>query len=227
MAAEARAVAEGNARAGPVFISGAAGMNSAAINGFYTVTEEKSSDGRVVLSKRGDASMCIEHLAGKWQVKDVSGKGTSAGMAFVEGGCALEDCTSRVWWVHDGIPENPHVEQPSVKMSTGNEAERRSQLVGSRMLPSSRGCPQGHLLSLQDIRPSNGKSVYNPPSYKSGWWCDICKVPFADKTPNVLHCTYFVTSSAILSLIPCLILLQAPCAILTRVLCAKSNKLFG
>ena len=50
---------------GAAFISGAAGLHSARINGFYTVTEEKSSDGRVVLSKRGDASMCIEHFAGK------------------------------------------------------------------------------------------------------------------------------------------------------------------
>ncbi len=122
MAAEARAVAEGNARAGPVFISGASRMNSALINGFYTVTEEKSSDGRVVLSKRGDASMCIEHFAGKWQVKKVSGKGTSACMVFVEGGCALEDCTSRVWTVHNG---KEWEEQPSVKMATGSEAERQ------------------------------------------------------------------------------------------------------
>ena len=68
VAAEARAVAEGNARAGPVFISGAAGMYSAGINGFYSVTEEKSSDGRVVLSKRGDPSMCVEHRRGHWEV---------------------------------------------------------------------------------------------------------------------------------------------------------------
>ena len=119
--------------AGAVFISGAAGPFSAWINGFYTVTEEKSSDGRVVLSKRGDASMCIEHFAGKWQIKEVSGKGTSAGMASVQGGCALEDCTSRVWKVVDGIPENPHVEQPSVKMATGSEAERQ---VSGGCIPS-------------------------------------------------------------------------------------------
>ena len=133
VAAEARAVAEGNARAGPVFISGAAGMYSAGINGFYTVTEEKSCDGRVVLSKRGDASMCIEHFAGRWQVKEVSGKGTNVCMASVQGGCALEDCTSRVWKVDDGIPENPLVEQPSVKMATGSEAERQ---VSGGCIPS-------------------------------------------------------------------------------------------
>ncbi len=122
VAAEARAVAEGNARAGPVFISGAASLHSAEINGFYTVTEEKSCDGRVVLSKRGDASMCIEHIEGAWQVKDVSWKGTSAFMAFVQGGCALEDCTSRVWTVYNGKEWEV---QPSVKMATGSEAERQ------------------------------------------------------------------------------------------------------
>ena len=130
VAAEARAVAEGNARAGPVFISGAAGLYSAAINGFYTVTEEKSCDGRVVLSKRGDASMCIEHFAGKWQVKDVSGKGKRACMASVQGGCALEDCTSRVWMVYNGKEDE---DQLSVKMATGSEAERQ---VSGGCIPS-------------------------------------------------------------------------------------------
>ncbi len=130
VAAEARAVAADNARAGPVFISGAAGMYSAGINGFYSVTEEKSADGRVVLSKRGDASMCIEHFAGEWQVKDVSSKGTSRCMASVQGGCALEDCTSRVWMVYNG---KEWEDQPSVKMVTGSEAERQ---VSGGCIPS-------------------------------------------------------------------------------------------
>jgi hypothetical protein len=122
VAAVARAVAADNARAGPVFVSGATGLYSAVINGFYTVTEEKSSDGRVVLSKRGDASMCIEHFAGKWRIKQVSDKGHNACMASVQGGCALEDCTSSVWRVDNGKEwEN----QPSVKMATGSEAERQ------------------------------------------------------------------------------------------------------
>ena len=130
VAAEARAVAADNARAGPVFISGAAGLQSAAINGFYTVTEEKSCDGRVVLSKRGDASMCIEHFAGRWQVKPVSSKGTSVCKASVQGWCALEDCTSRVWRVDNG---KEWEEQPSVKMATGSEAERQ---VSGGCIPS-------------------------------------------------------------------------------------------
>ena len=105
-----------------MFISGAAGLYSAGINGFYTVTEEKSCDGRVVLSKRGDASMCIEHFAGRWQVKPVSDTGTGACMAYVQGGCALEDCTSRVWRVYNGKEGE---DQPNVKMATGSEAERQ------------------------------------------------------------------------------------------------------
>ncbi len=115
---------------GAVFISGAAGPRSALINGFYTVTEEKSSDGRVVLSKRGDANMCIEHFAGRWQVKSVSSKGTSTCMASVQGGCALEDCTSRVWMVHNG---KEWEDQPSVKIATGSEAERQ---VSGGCIPS-------------------------------------------------------------------------------------------
>ena len=133
-AAEARAVAYGNARAGPVFISGATGPYASFINGFYGVTEEKSLDGRLVLSKRGDPGMCIEHCGGLWQVKSVSSKGTSAGKASVAGGCALEDCVSRVWKVDDGVPEHPLIDQPSVKMLTGREAE----------LQVSGGCMRAH-----------------------------------------------------------------------------------
>jgi hypothetical protein len=105
-----------------VFISGATGPHAAAINGFYGVTEEKSLDGRLVLSQRGDPSVCVEHHGGVWGVKPVSRKGTSEGFAYVAGGCALEDCTSRVWRVYDGKKYN---DQPSVKMATGSEAERQ------------------------------------------------------------------------------------------------------
>jgi len=108
-----------------VFISGATGPNAAAINGYFAPTQEKGSDGRFVLSKSGDASMCIEHFGGKWQLKPVSSKGTAACTAYVAGDCALQDCTSRVWKVDDGIPENPLVDQASVKMATGSEAEQK------------------------------------------------------------------------------------------------------
>ena len=128
--AEARAVADDNARAGPVFISGATGPHAAFINGFYGVTEEKSLDGRLVLSKHGDPSLCIEHRGGRWQVKDVSNKGKAAYKAYVAGGCALEDCTSRVWSVSNGKEFD---DQPSVKMATGSlVAEAIAAVVRSR-----------------------------------------------------------------------------------------------
>ena len=130
-AAEARAVADGNARAGPVFISGATGPKAASINGFYVVTEEKSLDGRLVLSKHGDPNVCVEHRREQWQVKDRSSKGKGEGFAYVAGGCALEDCTSRVWRVGTGIGWG---DQPSVRMATGREAER--QVIG--------GCMRAH-----------------------------------------------------------------------------------
>jgi hypothetical protein len=134
VAADARAAAADNSRAGPVFISGAAGPYSAAINGFYTVTEEKSSDGRVVMSKRSDANICIEHFFGKWQVKPVSNKGQNACMALVEGGCALEDCTSRVWMVgNEKVCQDVFIYHPSVKMVTGSDAERQ---VSGGCIPS-------------------------------------------------------------------------------------------
>ncbi len=140
-AAEARAVADGNARAGPVFISGATGPQAASINGFYGVTEEKSLDGRLVLSKRGDPSMCIEHRGGLWQVKSVSSKGTSACQAFVAGGCALEDCASRLWRLNNGKEIN---DQRSVKMATGSEAERQVSGGCMRALAHARDAAAPH-----------------------------------------------------------------------------------
>ena len=120
-AAVARAVADDNARAATVFVSGATGDWAGAINGLFTPTQEKGLDGRVVYDKCGDGSMCIEHYAGKWQVKRVSHKGKNTGFAYVTGGCALEACTSRVWRVWN---RNTFEDQPSVKAVTGADAER-------------------------------------------------------------------------------------------------------
>ena len=121
-AAEARAVAHDNARAEPLFISGATGVYAAYINGVLEPTEEKGVDGRVLYRKRGDRSVCMEHFAGKWQVKPVSSKGTNGCYAWVAGGCAAEACTSRPWTVRDG--EKFQV-APSVKMVAGAEAQRQ------------------------------------------------------------------------------------------------------
>ena len=116
-------VAEDNARAGLVFISGATGPMADVINGFYEATEEKGLDGRVVYMKRGDGSVCIEHFGALWRVKFVSWKGTNTALADVIGLCAFEACASRVWKVWDGGKE--FQDQPSVKMLTGAEAEQQ------------------------------------------------------------------------------------------------------
>ncbi len=123
-AAEARAVARDNARAEPVFISGATGVHAALINGVLEPTEEKGVDGRVLYRKRGDGSVCMEHFGGEWEVKHVSSKGTfnrELCYAVVAGGCAAEACTSRPWWVYDG---KAWADAPLVKMVA--EAEVRS-----------------------------------------------------------------------------------------------------
>ena len=105
---------------GVIVISGATGRFSAGINGPYDPTSE-TSGGYTVYSKRGDASMCIEHYGGLWQVKTVSSKGKPVWFAHIAGGCALEACASRVWKVQDG--EN-WVDQPSMKIVAGPDAER-------------------------------------------------------------------------------------------------------
>ena len=121
-AAEATAVAHDNARAVPVFISGATGVHAAAINGFFEPTQDKGPDGRLILTKRGNAGMLMEHTAGRWRVKSVSDKGTTSCNAYFEGGCALAACTSRQWRVGNG---KTFSDAPGVKMVTGAEAERK------------------------------------------------------------------------------------------------------
>ncbi len=121
VAAVAQSIAEDNARAGPVFISGATGSSASVVNGYYEPTEAKGADGRVVYKKRGDGGVCIEHFEGEWGVKKNSNKNSNFHYAYVSGGLAFEACASRVWMVL----ETKWVEQPSVKMVTGAEAERQ------------------------------------------------------------------------------------------------------
>ena len=116
-----------------MFISGATGGYAAFINGFFEPTQEKGLDGRVLYAKRGDASWCIEHYGGKWQVKPVSDKGKGSAWAYVAGGCGLEACTSRVWKVYDGKAWN---DAPSVKLVA--EAEVRLCLLARAPPRSSR-----------------------------------------------------------------------------------------
>jgi hypothetical protein len=98
-AAAATAVAADNARAAPVFISGATGIHALGINGPFDPTQEKGLDGRVLYAKRGDKSTWMEHFGGKWHVKSVPHKGTDSCTAWVSGGCGAEACTSRQWMV--------------------------------------------------------------------------------------------------------------------------------
>jgi hypothetical protein len=97
-AAEAAAIAADNARAEPVFISGATGDKAALINGVFVPTRMKGLDGRVLYAKLGDASTRIEHYGGQWQVKAVSNIGANNCWISVVGGCGLEARTSRLGW---------------------------------------------------------------------------------------------------------------------------------
>ena len=133
--AAARVIAEDNARAGPIFLSGfatiAPAANAAAaaaaavpdvpVNGLFDPSKERGKDGRVIYVKRSDGSMIIEHRAGSWHMKPPDFKGLEACLAFVPGGRSLEMCLPHAWHVHDG---KLWVEQASVRMVKGAEAER-------------------------------------------------------------------------------------------------------
>jgi hypothetical protein len=98
-----RSVAEDNARAALVLLSGATGSNSSKINGFFAPTQEKGLDGRVVYSECGGTDIIIEHGAGLWLVKLLSDKGRNTCCAYVAGGRGLEDCGAGAWAVDDGL----------------------------------------------------------------------------------------------------------------------------
>ncbi len=123
----AAAIRKDNSKAADIFISGVTGRHSV-VNGLYSPTQETGQDGRVLYRKSGecgDELWCIKHDDDNWWVIDKLG----AGRAYVEGCCALEGCRSRVWKVSDG---EDFVDQPSVKMVTGEEA--KSQASGRSVL---------------------------------------------------------------------------------------------
>jgi hypothetical protein len=109
------------------FISGTTGAFALEINGLYFCTPE-ISEGYPVYRKCDDSGFLMEHRRGCWQVKPGHSKDSDASLAYIAGGCALEDCTSRIWTVYDG----GWTEAPSVKMVTGAEAMR--QVSGSCLL---------------------------------------------------------------------------------------------
>ena len=104
-----------------VFISGATGDFNFGINGPYDRTAELSG-GYAVYAKRGDGSVCIEHRAGKWQVKPVSTKGKDLSIAYVSGNRALEDCASCVWCVWDGTT----LVDQTLEIVSGADAQRQA-----------------------------------------------------------------------------------------------------
>ena len=130
VAAEAKSNAEAEAAASvlkskskacPMVLSGVQGVNSA-INGLYLPTQETGQDGRVLYRKSGecgDEALCIEHFEGRWRVKNQSDRGSGMCCAYVEGGCALEDCRCRIWKVVEG---RDFVDQSSVQMVAVVEA---------------------------------------------------------------------------------------------------------
>jgi hypothetical protein len=115
-----------------IFISGVQGVHSA-INGLYSPTQETGQDGRILYRRsgeRGDEALCIEHFEGRWRVKNESDRGSGACRAYVEGGCALEECGSRTWQVENRFGD--FVDEPSVRIATGDAA--KSQASGCSVL---------------------------------------------------------------------------------------------
>jgi hypothetical protein len=132
--AEECAVSEYNALALPVYISGASGANAHQINGFFETTHEKS-DGRVLLRKRGDASIVIEYFGTQWQVKLASSVGKFEDVVifamipfqffFFGSADYFAKITSN--WPLEWILKHgdSFINAPGVKMVTGAEAEQK------------------------------------------------------------------------------------------------------
>ena len=120
-AAEAAAVLKDNSKACTMILNGVQGRHSV-INGLYSPTQATGQDGRTVYLKSGESgkkALCIEHFGGQWQVKNQSDRGSGACCAYAEGDCALEDCRSREWRVHNS--KNIFATQTNVKLLTEEE----------------------------------------------------------------------------------------------------------
>ncbi len=112
---------------GVVFISGATGVLAAYINGAYDCKLEIVGGYRhLIYYKRVDPSICIEHFQERWQIKEVACKGSNTWYASIEGGCALQACTSRPWMVWEGQEKNDVL---GIKIVTGTEAQVRSHCL--------------------------------------------------------------------------------------------------
>ena len=124
--AEARAINEENRNATVIFISGATGRFATLVNGPYAPSQLNGLDGRRLYRKIGDDTICIQHRShadhSLWRVQRAEQKDTDSCVAFIDGGCALHSCTSRVWHVHNGAEFQ---EQPNVEMVTAVNAEQK------------------------------------------------------------------------------------------------------
>ena len=105
-------------------LSGVQGVNSV-INGLYSPTQETGQDGRRLYRKSGesgDQALCIEHFKGRWQVKAESHRFSGIHVAFVEGGCVLEDCQESNWKVYNSAGK---LRVQEVKIMTEEEANAK------------------------------------------------------------------------------------------------------
>jgi hypothetical protein len=120
-------VLEDGLPAASVRISGAIGHFADSINGFFAPTQEKSPDGRIVYSKRGDTSICIEHFNGQWQLKRLLHRRLNACYAYAPGGCPLETCTFN-WKELDSNELNSDYDRryfaSFIRIVTGGNAEQ-------------------------------------------------------------------------------------------------------
>jgi large subunit ribosomal protein L40e len=146
LSAEAKAadaaILKENSEATDIFFTGFGGFNFV-INGLYSPTQETGQDGRMLYRKSGDFEMdeefYIDHFEGEWRITNNVGWEDDMRFAYVEGGCALENCCLRTWKAFDS---DGFVDEPSVRMVAGeaakSQASDRSVLAPehTRALPS-------------------------------------------------------------------------------------------
>ena len=139
--AKAAAILKDNQRAADIFISGVKGRHQN-VNGLYLPTQQTGQDGRMLYRRSGapgDEELCIEHCEGEWRITNIVGWEDYMRFAYVEGGCALEDCCLRTWKAFDS---DGFVDEPSVRMVTGEAAKSQASdrsvlaLEHTRALPS-------------------------------------------------------------------------------------------
>jgi hypothetical protein len=106
-----------------IFITGITGHEILQrCNGVYDLTNQTLNGYPVYVSRSG-RGLCLVHRNGEWGIQQLSKKESNVGRAaYVQGGCPLEACVSRVWKV---IGHGGYIDQPSVKIVLGEEGERQ------------------------------------------------------------------------------------------------------